>query len=235
MTGDFSQTNTCGSSVDPASSCTFNVVFAPTATGSRSGSLTITDNAPGSPHSVALTGIAIDFTLEAAPGGATSATVAAGATANYNLEVSPVNGFATAVSFACADAPAEANCTISPSSATPNGASVPITVSVTAAAAAFPTASPRIPPQLLIPFILLALAAFTLALHFRQSTISACPRRLVFAPACALLLFAVFSFSGCGSSSTPKDQGTPKGTYSLTLTGTANGVIHQLGLKLTVN
>ena len=53
---DFTQTNTCGSNVAPGASCTINVSFAPTAAGSRSAALTITDNAAGSPHSVPLSG-----------------------------------------------------------------------------------------------------------------------------------------------------------------------------------
>jgi hypothetical protein len=54
--GDFAQTNTCGSSIGAGSSCTINVTFTPTAVGQRSSSLTITDNAANSPHTVSLTG-----------------------------------------------------------------------------------------------------------------------------------------------------------------------------------
>jgi hypothetical protein len=53
---DFSETNTCGVLVAPGSNCTISVTFKPTAAGNRSASVTITDNAPGSPHSVPLTG-----------------------------------------------------------------------------------------------------------------------------------------------------------------------------------
>jgi hypothetical protein len=41
----FSQTNNCSGSIAPAASCTIQVTFAPTAAGSASGSVTITDNA----------------------------------------------------------------------------------------------------------------------------------------------------------------------------------------------
>ena len=53
---NFSQTNTCGASVAPGGACTISVVFTPGAAGTRSASITITDNAAGSPHSVSLTG-----------------------------------------------------------------------------------------------------------------------------------------------------------------------------------
>ena len=44
-TAPFSQTNNCSGSIAPAASCTIQVTFAPTAAGSASGSVTITDNA----------------------------------------------------------------------------------------------------------------------------------------------------------------------------------------------
>jgi hypothetical protein len=56
ITGDFAQTNTCGSSLAVNASCTFQVTFTPTAVSGRSGQLTITDDAPGSPHAISLSG-----------------------------------------------------------------------------------------------------------------------------------------------------------------------------------
>jgi hypothetical protein len=52
--GDFSQTTTCGSSLPGGSNCTIQVSAKPTSVGARLGALTITDNAPGSPHVIAL-------------------------------------------------------------------------------------------------------------------------------------------------------------------------------------
>ena len=52
----FGQTNTCASSLSASASCTISVTFAPTTAFSPSASLTVTDNASGSPHSVTLTG-----------------------------------------------------------------------------------------------------------------------------------------------------------------------------------
>src|SRR5499427_7770795 len=58
FTGDyaFAGSGTCGSSVAPGASCTISVKFTPTAAGSRTGTLTLTDNASGSPQTVLLTG-----------------------------------------------------------------------------------------------------------------------------------------------------------------------------------
>jgi hypothetical protein len=55
--GDFAQTNTCGSSVAGGAQCTINVTFKPTATGTRTGALTVSHDGGGSPSKVALSGI----------------------------------------------------------------------------------------------------------------------------------------------------------------------------------
>jgi hypothetical protein len=57
--GDFAQTNTCGDSVAAGVSCTISVTFTPTVPGNRSGTLAITDDAPGNPHTVALSGLGL--------------------------------------------------------------------------------------------------------------------------------------------------------------------------------
>jgi hypothetical protein len=49
VTGDYSQTNDCPASLAAGQTCTINVVFTPTAEGSRNGSLTIQSNAISSP------------------------------------------------------------------------------------------------------------------------------------------------------------------------------------------
>ena len=56
----FLQTNTCGSRLAAGANCTIDVSFAPSATGEFSSKVSITDNAKGSPHTVALSGTGID-------------------------------------------------------------------------------------------------------------------------------------------------------------------------------
>jgi hypothetical protein len=53
---DFSETDTCGAPLAPEASCSVSVMFSPTATGSVSGTLSITDNGAGNQQSTALTG-----------------------------------------------------------------------------------------------------------------------------------------------------------------------------------
>jgi len=55
-TGDFAETDDCGSSVPAAGSCTFSITFTPTAGGQRMGAVTIQDDAAGSPHAISLGG-----------------------------------------------------------------------------------------------------------------------------------------------------------------------------------
>jgi hypothetical protein len=54
--GDFSQTNTCGSGLATHASCTVAVTFRPTTTGIRTGQVTINDDAAGSPQVINMTG-----------------------------------------------------------------------------------------------------------------------------------------------------------------------------------
>ena len=59
--GDYSlaPANTCGASLAPAANCTISVKFTPTATGTRTASVSIADNASGSPQTVSLTGTGV--------------------------------------------------------------------------------------------------------------------------------------------------------------------------------
>jgi hypothetical protein len=61
--GDFGQVNTCGSSVAAGAKCSITVKFKPTGINTRTGSITVTDNATTSPQTVSLTGIGTYFSL----------------------------------------------------------------------------------------------------------------------------------------------------------------------------
>ncbi|HXJ94618.1 MAG TPA: choice-of-anchor D domain-containing protein [Terriglobia bacterium] len=56
-TGNFSQRNTCSQSLASGASCKINVVFGPTQVGTQTGTVSVVDNAAGSPQTVALTGV----------------------------------------------------------------------------------------------------------------------------------------------------------------------------------
>jgi hypothetical protein len=54
--GDFASVSNCGTVVAPGATCGVSVTFTPTATGSRTGTLSFVDDASGSPQQVTLTG-----------------------------------------------------------------------------------------------------------------------------------------------------------------------------------
>jgi probable HAF family extracellular repeat protein len=72
----FRTTTTCGSSLAVGASCSINVTFKPTVSGTRSAALAITDNAAGSPQKVTLSGIGT--TAKLSPSSLNFGTVAIG-------------------------------------------------------------------------------------------------------------------------------------------------------------
>ncbi|HEV2176645.1 MAG TPA: FG-GAP-like repeat-containing protein [Terriglobia bacterium] len=58
VSGNFVESNACGASVPPGASCAITAQFKPTQKGTRTGAVSIADNAPGSPQAVSLTGTA---------------------------------------------------------------------------------------------------------------------------------------------------------------------------------
>lgn len=127
----FTETNNCVGTVLVGKSCTINVSFVPTAAGSFSAAVSVTDNATGSPQSVSLTGVGVTpgFTLSANPG--TISLVAGATTGNVStISVAPTYGFTGAVSLTCSISPtassSPATCTVGPT-LTISGASVQTT------------------------------------------------------------------------------------------------------------
>ena len=140
LTGDFQLAatgSTCSVSLAPGSACAVAVVFAPTASGLRNGSVTIDDNAPASQtapqagqQTVPLTGTAIDFTLAA--DGPTTLTVVSGKSAAFPLLLSTPASLTGTITLACSGAPANSVCTLSPGTI-PLGNANPTLVTVTLA------------------------------------------------------------------------------------------------------
>ncbi|MDQ1679322.1 MAG: hypothetical protein QOI42_181, partial [Frankiaceae bacterium] len=72
VTGDFAQTNTCGSSVAAGGSCSVTVTFRPTVAGTRTGTLTVASNATNPSLTVSLSGTGVSATTNLAAGKPTS-------------------------------------------------------------------------------------------------------------------------------------------------------------------
>jgi ASPM-SPD-2-Hydin domain-containing protein/HYDIN/CFA65/VesB family protein len=96
VTGDFAITNGCATVAAAGGTCAINVTFTPTAAGTRTGTLTITDNSVGSPRTLQLTGAG---GLAAATLSASSLTFAAQplGTTSSAQQITVTNGGAVAL------------------------------------------------------------------------------------------------------------------------------------------
>jgi hypothetical protein len=237
--GDFQASGSCiapkgtNISVAAGANCTLDVDFLPLAAGTRTATLTLSDNANANPP-VTFTGTATDFQMGAAPGGTTSATVAAGQTASIALQLSPVNGFTGSVTLGCTNAPPAGGCSASPSPVQISGVTpVPFTVSVTtmARSSILPTARPGVHQRILpaMPLAIMLLLVLTLPFFVGPRD----TKSRVLRPILLLSLLLLASCGGGGSSTTPP-AGTPAGTYTVQATATMAGTTRTLNLSITV-
>jgi hypothetical protein len=130
--GDFSQTNTCGTSfpaaVSPDAACTINVSLTPSAYGPESATMNINDNATGGSQKVTLTGSGPNFSISASPN---TLSVAPGAAGTSTITLTPQAKFAQTVAVSCTGAPANSTCTLNPTSVNvPGGAAVTTTLTI---------------------------------------------------------------------------------------------------------
>jgi hypothetical protein len=235
LTGDFAMlpgSNTCGATLAPANACTFQIIFAPTAAGVRSGALTVTDSAPNSPQTLRLTGSAIDFALS--PDGETTVTVASGQNAVFPLLLTPSAALDGTATLACAGVPLNAACEITPASIPLDAVSTVSVVVLTGVPGGASTAKsahgqhrPAFWLALLMPLGLLALG-----------------RRLP-RLACLVLLCCLLFPAGCGAGRQVPAAGasggspaqatvTPAGTYPIVVSATSAEVTRTIDLTLIV-
>jgi len=232
ISGDFSESNTCGASLSAGQNCSIGVTFTPTALGTRSGTVTIADNASNSPQMIPLsgTGISGSLNLGPAPSGSTSATVPAGQQAAYQLSIGGA-GFSGAASLSCSGAPTGAACSV-PSSMNVNASTAtPFNVSVTTTSRTMSMLHPgNLRSRWLWATSLLCLVILPIGRRKKQ---------LVFVgrglPILLLLLIcSCGGGSGSSSGSTTNPNGTPAGTYQLTVAAKSGSVIQSIMLTLKV-
>lgn len=222
-------------SVAPGANCTVSVIFAPQAAGTRTAFVSLTDNAPGSPQQqIQVLGTSTDFQLAGIVNGSTSATVNAGESATFSLQVSSANGFSGTVAMVSSDPIPASTTTIAPMQVAVSGQATGFSVTVTTTSR---TTTVVPPPFFSRPFnkhlliiIDIWLLAFALAMLEKWKS-----RRCKcwFRP--GYLLASVLLLTSCGGgSSAPVTQGTPAGTYTVIITGTNSGVQRTINLSITV-
>ena len=231
----WAQTNTCGSSVAAGAKCTLSVTFTPAAAGALTASISVADNASGSPQAVALSGTGAaaatpDFAVAASPA---TLSVSPGATGTSTLTVTPANGFSQQVSFGCSGLPALASCSFSPSTVTPTGSAATTTLTISTTAST--TAQNEVPSTGAQP---LRWAASFAGLFFLASLGAIRKRRslqLTMLGACVLLGTLQGCGGGSGHSGTTKNPGTPAGTSTVTITATSGSGSSALSQTATIS
>jgi hypothetical protein len=235
VSGDFSVTNNnCGSSLSAGGQCTISMNFAPTASGSRSGTLTISDNASGSPQTVLLSGTGSSANISSNP---TSLSISSpGGSASSVLTVSSVFGFAGTVNLACgvtyqgvgsaSDLPI---CTLSTSQvAVSSTASQTVTLGLSTTAGTAKGESPvkrGLPEQIVFAALVVGYIRRRM-LNNRSGFLSI-----------ALLGLAFLSVSGCGSggsSGSKGDPGSSIGSYSVVVSVSDNAVLSSVTIPVTL-
>jgi len=245
----FGSSNGCTSPLAVGSNCTISVFFDPSSAGSQTGTLTITDNAPGSPQTVPLSGSGMDFAMSSS---STSQTVPAGQTANYSLTLNPQGGLNQTVNLTCNGAPSLSTCTLTPNPVTLNGkTSTTVTVSVSTTAGSLAPPWQRVlPPNLtgldrmfwlygLLGLAGLAALARTWARAVDSRFRGNDGRRAAYLLATGLLMALLWCACGGGGQAV-HTPGTPPGTYMIDVTGTVTSTAtsstlnHDFKFTLTV-
>ena len=230
--GEFSQTNNC-TTVQPLATCTINVTFTPTAAGTATANLIVSDNAGSGSQAVVVSGTGAstsDFTLGMPSGGSSSSTITAGGSATFGLVLTPTGSFSGVVSLACAITPAAnpaPTCSV-PGSASVGSSPTSVTVTVTTTVAGSAASEPFGDWPASGPFVgwMLALGASCLLFVNKQ-------RRVVCA-ATIVVAFLVMAGCGGGSSTSTSTKGTPAGTYTATVTASSGSLSHQAALTVIV-
>jgi hypothetical protein len=215
--GDFSiSSDTCSGSIATNTTCTISIVFSPLATGIRTTTLTITDNAATSPQFVTIDGNSLAaVTIVTPAGGSTTASLSAGQTAQFNLQAVPSPGFSGTLTFACSGAPFGAVCTVPASLSVSNGNAVPFTVSVSTLGASQPAPfahRPSSPSGPRSPFFWIALLAALSALIVAAQTkrgLHRFPRGITVAAVTTFSILLVISGMGCGGGADAASSQTP--------------------------
>jgi ELWxxDGT repeat protein len=214
VSGTFRTTHDCSAPLSPSQSCTMRVVFTPSAIGATTGTLSIqTDHSPPVP-AITLSGSGGDFSLNAS--GATSATVAAGQTAVFEIAVASIAGLANTIQLSCIVQPSSGSCSVSPAIVAVQGNDISRATVTVATAGALRSAAHNT-GALRGTWALFAFGACLPALARRG-------RRL--------FLLMILMLAGCGGE--PRHSGTASGSYTVVISGSIGPVTRSTTVNVLV-
>ena len=229
--GDFAVSNTCTSPIAAGAHCSISATFTPTASGARTATVTISDNAASSPQVITLQGAGQDFSLSLSA----VSPIEPGSSASSQLTVTSVGGYNQLISLTCSGAPDLSTCTVTPSSITPSATTttVALTLTTTGKAMTGPVRNPstRSPAALRLFALVASFATLVLmAIGVRASGF----RRLrpISLTLAAVLSLSAIGLAACGSST--KGSSTPAGNYTLTVTATSGTLMRSATVQVTV-
>jgi len=226
--------NGCSATLAVGSSCPIGLTFTPAAAGAVTGTLTVSAANLTNPLTVALSGAGEDFTI--AVSGSSSAVVTSGQSASFTLQLAGVSGTSGTVALACSGLPANASCSVNPttvaiSASNTSSATLSIATGVSASAAL----GPAIHWTRAVPVFALFAPLCCIGLR----------RRKLGALAVVVLAAALLIPTGCGVAASGGSGGsggggggssgsTPPGTYVITVQATMSNIVHSTAVNLTV-
>ena len=147
----------------------------------------------------------------------------AGASATQHIRFTPSPGIAATMTLVCLNLPARSTCSFSPASLAAGSAQTDVLLTINTTANTAALAHPRILYAAWLPFT---------GLGFLGMAVVAVPSRRRKAAAITLALLCISAVAiGCGGSY----NGTPKGNYTVTVSGTSGNLTKTTSFSLTVN
>jgi hypothetical protein len=220
--------------------CTVDVVFTPTTTGTRSGSVELLDNSgmvisTGSAQGVGQSnGVTLDFTITSPGTGTPSVSASAGGQAVYPFVISPTGstGMPGTVSLSVTGLPAGASAVFSPSKVSAGTGPTNVILLVN-----LPTQSAMQPLSRSFRVSALPVALTLIVLPFVGSWRKAARHMNRMAWTVVLGLFGmtmIAGLAGCGGGSGSSSNSSVQQTYSLTITATSGTLSHSTAATLIV-
>ena len=225
--------------LSPGTDCPVDISFRPLAGGALTGTVTVTDDAPGSPHTIALTGqgqivAQPDFTVTTS---VPSLNVGVQGSGTLTATVTPSGGFTGTIAMSCSGMPSHAACSFLPATLQANGSNTALNSTITVSTGLANVAAVHPAESTLFAGITGVLATGLLGFVFAPMALrsrSAGTARARIIQALLLVTILCAGLVGCGTLGGKTGVTTPPGTYTVTVTAVSGSVTHSHTFSLTV-